>query len=105
MAVRTRETFNNPLPVIDAKDYWAYLGPEERMPLQLIIENNVFNLSEGSSGILLNNSQNALVRNNRFTGSCTTGIVVDGFNEDDPEAVPFPLPVISLYTFSTHLKR
>jgi hypothetical protein len=77
------------LPAIVAKDYWVYLGPDERLPMQLIIENNKFCLSEGSSGILLNNSQNAVVRNNRFSGSCTTGIVVDGFNEDNPEAVPY----------------
>ncbi len=87
----TGNTFNTTaaIPAIDIKDYWVYLGPEERMPLQIIVENNVFNLSEGSSGILLNNNLNAVVRNNRFTGVCTTGIAVDGFNEDNPEAVPF----------------
>jgi len=84
------------IPAIVANDYWVYLGPEERMPLQLIIENNVFNLAEGSSGVLLNNSQNAVVRNNRFTGSCTTGIAVDGFNDDNPEEVPYALNALLL---------
>ncbi len=87
----TGNTFHTTAPIsaIATMDYWVYLGPEERMPLQLIIEKNVFNLAEGSSGISLNNSQNALVRNNRFVGSCTTGIAVDGFNDVDPENVPF----------------
>jgi hypothetical protein len=94
----TGNTFNttHANPAVVTNDYWIYLGPEERKPLQVIIENNVFNLVEGSSGILLNNSQNAVVRNNRFTGNCTTGIAVDGFNDVNPEEVPYALNALLL---------
>lgn len=94
----TGNTFNTTaaIPAIVANDHLVYLGPEERTPLQVIIENNVFNLAEGSSGILLNNSQNAVVRNNKFVGSCTTGIAVDGFNLVNPEEVPYALNALLL---------
>jgi hypothetical protein len=94
----TGNTFNTTaaIPAIIANDHWIYLGPEERLPLQIIVENNVFNLVEGSSGVRLNNSQNAVVKNNRFTGSCTTGIAVDGFNLVNPEEVPYALNALLL---------
>jgi hypothetical protein len=84
-------TFNGiqPIPSIFTIDHWVYKGPEERLPQLFIIKNNVFNLAEGSSGICLNNAQDAVVMNNRFKGSCSTGILVDGFNPVDPENLPY----------------
>jgi hypothetical protein len=69
----------------------VYKGPEERLPQLFIIKNNVFNLAEGSSGICLNNAQDAIVSNNVFKGSCAKGILVDGFNPVNTEEVPFAL--------------
>ncbi len=67
-----------PIPVITTKDYWAAIGPEERLPMLFNIQNNVFNLVEGCTGIVAMNSQNAIIKNNKLRGNCATGIQVDG---------------------------
>jgi hypothetical protein len=68
----------NQIPSLVLCDTWVAVNPEERLPMQLLINGNQFNLSNGSSGILAINSQNAVISNNRFKGSCSTGIMVDG---------------------------
>jgi hypothetical protein len=47
-------------------------------PTLAMIKNNVFNLKEESTGISLLNNSDGQVRNNRFTGTGSTGIYVDG---------------------------
>ena len=89
-------TFNSSpsIPSIITNDHWVYQGPEDRLPMLIDIKNNVFKLAKGSNGISLNNSQDAVVRNNRFSGNCTTGITVNGFTLLDPDDVPFAQNVL-----------
>jgi len=68
----------NPITSLILYDTWVAKTPAERLPMQFMVRGNQFNLSDGSSGILAINSQNASISNNRFRGSCSTGIMVDG---------------------------
>jgi hypothetical protein len=93
----TGNVFNgsSSIPSIITRDHWVYLGTGERAPMLIEIKNNVFKLVEGGSGISLNNSQDAVVRNNRFSGSCTSGIAVDGFTWGAGD-IPFAKNVLML---------
>lgn len=63
-------------------DSWVVTGPEERLPMLFNIKNNNFRLNGSSRAITAFNSQNPVIRNNRFTGTCSTGILVDGSTTD-----------------------
>lgn len=63
-------------------DMWVAQNNDVILPMQLKINGNYFNLAEGSTGITAINSQDALINNNRFKGSCLTGILVDGIATD-----------------------
>lgn len=78
-------------------DYLVDLGSVKRLPMLLTIKDNVFNLEEGSIGISLNNSQDAVISNNRFTGECMAGIYVDGVSMSYPPGeIPFAKNVLAL---------
>lgn len=59
-------------------DSWVANDCEDILPMQLKLHGNTFNLTEGSTGITAINSQDAIINNNMFKGSCLTGIMVDG---------------------------
>jgi hypothetical protein len=63
-------------------DMWVAQDNDNILPMQLKLNGNYFNLAEGSTGITAINSQGALINNNRFKGSCLTGILVDGIATD-----------------------
>jgi hypothetical protein len=63
-------------------DTWKAQNYDEILPMQLKLNGNVFNLTEGSTGITAVNSQDAVISNNRFKGFCTTGILIDGITTD-----------------------
>lgn len=73
---------SNPITSIVLYDSWVAITPEERLPMQFMIRSNRFNLTDGSAGIMAINSQNAIISNNRFRGSCSMGIMIDGATTD-----------------------
>lgn len=80
----TGNTFNTSAQIssILIWDTWIAINPEQRLPMLAIFKGNLFNLADGSTGISAINSQDAVVKNNRFTGSCETGILIDGASTD-----------------------
>ncbi len=72
-------------------DYRITVMPDFNLPPQLFrIKSNLFNLKEGCVGISAMNSQGAQITNNRFTGSCSMGIYVDGIPVTDWGGVEHP---------------
>ena len=71
-------------------DNYAATDPENVPPMLFTLKGNTFNLLEGSKGISAYNSQDAVIQNNKFRGSCSTGILVDGINTDR-YGTPLPL--------------
>ena len=71
-------TVTNQITSLTMYDTWVALDPKERLPMQFMVSGNQFNLCDGSSGILAINNLNATISNNKFKGSCSTGIMVDG---------------------------
>jgi hypothetical protein len=63
-------------------DDWVAQNQDDILPMQLKVYGNIFNLTEGSTGITAINSQDAIINNNRFKGICLTGIMVDGIPAD-----------------------
>ena len=63
-------------------DTWIAQNHDDILPMQLKVYGNIFNLTEGSTGITAINSQDAIINNNRFKGTCLTGIMVDGIPAD-----------------------
>jgi len=63
-------------------DMWLAQDCNDILPMQLKLYGNVFNMTEGSTGITAINSQDAVINNNRFKGSCSAGILVDGIATD-----------------------
>lgn len=63
-------------------DMWLAQNCDDILPMQLKLKGNVFNMTEGSTGITAINSQDAVINNNRFKGPCLTGIVVEGIATD-----------------------
>lgn len=60
------------------KDSWGIIYPEKYIPISGLVKNNLFNLTEGSTGISCLNNQGAVVKNNRFSGTGISGVYVDG---------------------------
>jgi hypothetical protein len=84
--VLTGNTFNSS-PGISSllfKDSWGLVHPDKYQPTQAVIKNNLFNLSEGGTGISCLNSIDARVSDNRLTGSGSIGIYIDGAMVYDP---------------------
>ena len=48
----------------------------------ITIKGNQFNLSGSGSAVTAFNSQDAVIRNNRFLGTCGMGILIDGATKD-----------------------
>jgi len=71
-------------------DIYTATDPENVPPMLITLKGNIFNLIEGSIGISAYNSQNAVIQNNKFRGSCSTGLMVDGINTD---RLGTPLPL------------
>jgi hypothetical protein len=63
-------------------DDWVAQNQDDILPMQLKVYENIFNLTEGSTAITAINSQDAIINNNRFKGTCLTGIMVDGIPAD-----------------------
>lgn len=71
----------NPLPgslALLMKDEWGVVHPDKYFPSLVTAKNNLFNLTEGSTGVTCANSADAVVRNNRFTGTGAMGVYIDG---------------------------
>lgn len=77
---------------ITLRDYWVAIDPAYRAPMKISIKDNVFNMKGASSGIWALNSQDAVICNNRFTGECTYGILVDGTSVMDAAGTEFAAP-------------
>jgi len=60
------------------KDSWGIVYPDKYIPVLALAKSNLFKLSEGSTGISCLNSKGTILKNNRFTGNCATGVYVDG---------------------------
>lgn len=63
-------------------DTWLAQDCEDILPMQFLLKGNVFKMAEGSTGITAINSQDAVIKNNRFTGNGLAGILVDGIATD-----------------------
>jgi hypothetical protein len=63
------------------KDYWRTVYPEETFPQQIAILNNTFKTEDGGIGIQSINNIDAKIWNNKFLGTGSTGILVQG---DEP---------------------
>ncbi|MBG0860710.1 MAG: hypothetical protein IQL11_14510 [Bacteroidales bacterium] len=82
--ILTGNVFHDMYPISSVLlwDTWVAIDPAERLPMLPILKGNIFNLTGGSTGITVYNSQDAVISNNRFTGSCTAGIMIDGVTTD-----------------------
>lgn len=65
-------------------DELSAIQTEKYLPLLVTAKNNLFYMTEGSTGISCLNSSDATIRNNRLTGACSTGIYVNGADVYDP---------------------
>ena len=74
------------------KDNWVAIDPEARLPMLINLKSNQFNLSGTGTGVLANNSQDLVIRNNRLTGTCYAGVVVDGIPIYDMSGTEYPAP-------------
>lgn len=75
----TGNQFNNePVSSIVLCDTWIGTDPSQILPMLFTIKGNQFNLSGSGCAITALNSQDPVIRNNRFTGTCETGIYVNG---------------------------
>ena len=68
------------------------LYPDNYLPQLFDVKNNLFRFSEGNIGVMCMNSQDAQIRNNRFTGSGYAGIMVEGVEVTDASGVTYPAP-------------
>jgi hypothetical protein len=76
---------------ISLLDWKITVYPEMNLPPMLLnISNNLFNLKPDCIGILAQNNKDATIRNNRFTGSCNTGILVEGIPITDWSGAEHP---------------
>lgn len=50
------------------------------MPMKFMVENNIFKLHEGATGIVGVNNKEAMILANKFTGKGVTGISLNGEN-------------------------
>jgi hypothetical protein len=84
--VVTGNTFNSS-PGISSlvfKDSWGLIHPDKYQPILAMVKNNMFTLAEGSTGVSCLNSIDPQVMNNRFTGTSSTGVYIDGAMVYDP---------------------
>jgi hypothetical protein len=57
--------------------------PDEKRPMLMQVKNNTFNmLDAGTYGSYMIELQNAVIRNNKFTGSGSVGFLADAWNEE-----------------------
>ena len=63
---------------LEVKDNGGVMHPDIYQPIHSLIKNNIFSLTGGSTGVSCENSVNAVVRNNCFSGEGKTGVYVDG---------------------------
>lgn len=76
---------------INMLDWKLAVYPELNLPPMLCnISNNLFNLKPDCIGILAQNSQDAVIKNNKFRGSCNTGILAEGIPITDWGGVEHP---------------
>jgi len=66
------------------KDNWGKTHPDIYKPILAMIKNNQFIMSDESTGINLLNNVDGQVRNNRFMGTGSLGVYVDGAMVYDP---------------------
>jgi len=59
-------------------DTWIGINPAHSFPLLFTIKGNLFNLSGSGCAITALNSQDPVIRNNSFTGTCETGVYING---------------------------
>ncbi len=59
-------------------DTWIGTDPTQRLPMLFTIKGNLFNLNGSDCCITALNSQDPVIRNNRFTGTCETGVYING---------------------------
>lgn len=69
-------------------DYWIGTDPTMRLPMLFNIKGNNFNLNGSGYGITALNSQDPMIRNNRFTGTCEAGIYINGGATEDFFGIP-----------------
>ncbi len=75
----TGNQFNNaPVSSLAFCDTWIGTDPAKRLPMLFMIKGNLFNLSGTGCAITALNSQDPVIRNNRFTGTCETGVYLNG---------------------------
>ena len=65
-------------------DSWGLTKPDIYQPSLSIIKNNLFRLSDGGTGISITNNIDGIIRNNRFIGTGSVGVYVDGAAVPDP---------------------
>ena len=90
----TGNIFNvkSPVSSVIMWDTYVATSPEKVPPMIISLKGNIFNLTEGSTGVSAINSQDAVIQNNKFRGSCNTGILIDGISTDR-YGKPLPLEV------------
>ncbi len=89
----TGNTFSpaNGAIAINMLDWKFVVYPEMNLPPMLFkISNNLFNLNPDCIGILAQNTQDAVIKNNKFRGSCNTGILAEGIVITDWGGVEHP---------------
>lgn len=70
-------------------DACVAINPEQRYPLQINIKNNYFTLNGSGPAISSINSRDLVVCNNKFTGSGSSGVLVNGSTIDNIYAFEF----------------
>ncbi len=93
----TGNQFNTgPISSIVLCDTWIGIDPAHSLPMLFTIKGNLFNLNGSDCGIIALNSQDPVIRNNRFTGTCETGVYINGgITQDVLGLVPVPNEVIA----------
>jgi len=66
--------------------------PVQGLPMMITVKGNQFNLSGSGIAVTAYNSQDAVIRNNTFSGTCDKGILIDGASQELYGA-PIPLEV------------
>jgi hypothetical protein len=89
----TGNQFNNSTTAsIVVGDYYSVIDPEIYLPLLVTIKGNLFNMNGTGTGVNALNSQDIVIRNNRFRGTCSTGVYVDGVAAYDATGKEYPAP-------------
>jgi hypothetical protein len=93
----TGNTFNvtNDLTSVVLTDFYAAIDPNFSSPLKISVKNNKFKLTGNSAGISGYNNKDLLLKDNTFTGSGSSGILIDGIPITDAMGVTYPAPYAS----------